>query len=143
MTDQQISDLGPIDYLIVEWPGRQPDGSALPKLLELVDAGLIRILDLAFIAKTEDGTVARLELNELGAAFEVFDGASSDLLDDGDLAEAASAIEPGTSAAVLIWENVWAAPFAAALRANGAQLVATGRIPLQAIAESLESAAAA
>ena len=100
--------MGPIDYLIVEWPGRQPNGEAAPHLIDLVDRGLIRILDLAFIAKAEDGSVARLEIADLGdevAAFADFEGASSGLLSEEDAGEAANALEPGTSAALLVYEN--------------------------------------
>ena len=139
MTDESAGAIGPIDYLIVEWPGQQPNGEALPHLIDLVDKGLVRIIDLAFITKGEDGTVARINIDELGAEFEIFDGAATDLLDEGDIGEAASALEPGTSAAVLLWENLWAAPFAAALRGNGAQLVARGSVPLDALLETLEA----
>ena len=117
--------MGPIDYLIVEWPGRQPNGEAAPHLIDLVDRGLIRILDLTFIAKAEDGSVARLEIADLGdevAAFAEFEGASSGLLSDEDTSEAAKALEPGTSAALLVYENTWAAPFASAMRNSGASL---------------------
>jgi hypothetical protein len=142
MTDESTGAIGPIDYLIVEWPDQQPNGEALPHLIDLVDRGLVRIIDLAFITKGEDGSVARLNIDELGAEFEVFDGAASDLLDEGDIGEAASALEPGTSAALLLWENLWAAPLAAALRGNGAQLVARGAVPLDALLETLEAAEA-
>jgi uncharacterized membrane protein len=142
MTEEALDALGPIDYIVVEWTGQQPNGEAIPHLLELVDNGIVRILDLAFVTKAEDGTVARIEINELGAEFEVFDGASSNLLDDDDINDASTALEPGTSAAILIWENLWAAPFASALRKNGAQLVASGRIPVQALLASLEASEA-
>jgi hypothetical protein len=142
MTDEALDQMGPIDYIIVEWPDRQPDGSAIPALIDLIDSGTVRLLDLSFIAKAEDGTIAQLQIDELGAEFAVFDGASANLLDEGDIAEAASAIEPGTSAAILIWENAWAAPFASALRKNGAQLVASGRVPVQALIATLEAAEA-
>ena len=145
MTDD-LDEMGPIDYIVVEWPDRQPTGEAVPHLIELVDRGIIRIIDLAFIAKGEDGSVARLELADLGDAVEayaVFDGASSGLLSDEDTDEAGKALEPGTSAAVLVYENRWAAPFATALRKSGAQLVAGGRIPIQAIATALDAAEAA
>ena len=134
--------MGPIDYLIVEWPGRQPTGEALPHLIDLVDRGLIRILDLAFIAKGEDGSVAALEISELGdaiGAFADFEGASSGLLGDDDVAEAGNALEPGTSAALLVFENSWAAPFAAAVRRSGGQLVASGRIPVQDVLAALDA----
>jgi uncharacterized membrane protein len=142
MTEEALDALGPIDYIVVEWTGQQPNGEAIPHLLELVDNGIVRILDLAFVTKAEDGTVARIEINELGAEFEVFDGASSNLLDDDDISDASTALEPGTSAAILIWENLWAAPFASALRKNGGQLVASGRIPVQALLASLEASEA-
>ncbi len=134
--------MGPIDYLIVEWPGRQPTGEALPHLIDLVDRGLIRILDLAFIAKAEDGSVAALEIADLGDeidAFVSFEGASSGLLGDDDVAEAGNALEPGTSAALLVYENRWAAPFAAAVRRTGGQLVASGRIPVQDVLAALDA----
>ncbi|MBS1861923.1 MAG: DUF1269 domain-containing protein [Actinobacteria bacterium] len=138
-------EIGPIDYLLVEWPGRQPNGEVAPHLIDLVDRGLIRILDLIFIRKDEDGDVAALEIAEVAgevAALAAFHGASSGLLDDEDLAEAGGALEPGTSAALVIFENAWAAPFAAAVRRSGGQLVASGRIPVEAIAAALDAAEA-
>lgn len=145
-TDQDHIEMGPVDYIVVEWPDRQPTGEAVPHLVDLVDRGIIRIIDLAFISKEEDGSVARLELADLGDAVEayaVFEGASSGLLSDEDTDEAANALEPGTSAAVLVYENRWAAPFATALRGSGAQLVAGGRIPIEAIAAALDATEAA
>ena len=145
MNDEQ-SEMGPIDYLVVEWPGRQPNGEAAPYLIDLVDRGLIRIIDLAFIAKGEDGSVARLELADLGdevAAFADFEGASSGLLSEDDAGEAANALEPGTSAALLVYENSWAAPFASAVRRSGGELVASGRIPAQDLIDALDAADAA
>jgi len=136
-------EMGPIDYLLVEWPGRQPNGEVAPHLVDLVDRGLIRILDLALIAKDEDGTVAGIELANLGdgsAELSVFEGASSGLISDDDLGEAGAALEPGTSAALLVFENTWAAPFAAAVRRSGGQLVASGRIPVEAIEAALDAA---
>lgn len=138
-------EMGPIDYILVEWPGRQPNGEVAPHLVDLVDRGLIRILDLAFVAKDEDGSVAGLELADLGdgaAGLEVFEGASSGLLGDDDLTEAAAALEPGTSAAILVFENTWAAPFAAAVRRSGGQLVASGRIPVEDVLAALDAAEA-
>jgi hypothetical protein len=135
-------EMGPIDYLVIEWPGRQPTGSAAPHLIDLVDRGLIRILDLAFIAKDEDGSVTRLEIADLGGEVEeyaVFAGASSGLLSEEDTDEAAAALEPGTSAALLVYENAWAGPFAAAVRRSGGQLVASGRIPIQALVAALDA----
>ena len=138
----QASEIGPIDYLLVEWPGKQPNGEVAPHLVDLVDRGLIRILDLTFITKAEDGTVAGLEIADLGgevAELSIFEGASSGLLSDEDLAEAAGALELGTSAALLVFENTWAAPFASAVRRSGGQLVANGRIPVQAVLAALDA----
>jgi len=146
VSSEQVEEMGPVDYVVVEWPGRQPSGEALPHLIDLVDRGLIRVLDLAFVHKDEGGAVAGLELAELGAQVEeisVFAGAASGLLSDDDLGEAANALEPGTSAAVLVYENSWAAPFAAAVRRSGGQLVASGRIPLEDIEAALDAAEAA
>ncbi|MEW1632508.1 DUF6325 family protein [Streptomyces sp. NPDC093801] len=135
--------MGPIDYLVVEFPGNRMTGEGFPLLVDLVDRGLIRILDLVFIRKDQDGSVVGLEIADLDADGEldlaVFEGASSGLLGQDDLEEAAHAIEPGSSAGLLVYENVWAAPLAAALRRGGAQLVASGRIPVQAILASLEA----
>ncbi len=145
MGEGELSEMGPIDYILVEWPGRQPTGEAMPHLVDLVDRGLIRVLDLAFIAKGEDGSVAGLEIADLGdavAEFAVFEGASSGLLSDDDVSEAGAALEPGTSAALLVYENRWAAPFATAVRRSGGQLVASGRIPVQAILAALDAAEA-
>lgn len=141
MSESDI-ELGPIDYLIVEWPaGSPPTGEALPYLVDLVDRGLIRILDFAFVQKQDDGTVVGLDLNEMGDAPElvVFEGASSGLLGDEDYQEAGAAIEPGCAAAMLVYENTWAAPFATALRKTGAQLVANGRIPVNELISALDA----
>lgn len=138
-----LDEMGPIDYIVLEWRGRQPNGEAAPHLIDLVDRGLIRILDLAFLAKDEDGSVAGLELSELGdqaREFAAFAGASSGLLGEDDLNEAAKALEPGTSAALLVYENRWAAPLAAALRRSGGELVASGRIPIQDLEAALDAA---
>jgi dihydroorotase-like cyclic amidohydrolase len=140
--DAELEEMGPIDYLVIEWPGRQPTGEAAPHLVDLVDRGLIRVLDLTFIRKDEDGSVAGVEISEVGeqvAEMKVFEGASSGLLSDDDKAEAAEALEPGTSAALLVYENRWAAPLAAALRRSGGQLVASGRIPVQAVIAALDA----
>jgi hypothetical protein len=143
MNANGIDEMGPIDYLVVEWPNRQPNGEAAPFLVELVDRGLIRIIDLTFLAKEEDGSVSRLEIADVGTdapELAVFDGAASGLLSDEDVEEAAAALEPGTAAALLVYENRWAAPFAAAVRRSGGQLVAGGRIPVQAILAALDEA---
>lgn len=144
MNDTDIDQLGPIDYLVVEFPAdREPDGSALPLLVDLVDRGIIRILDLAFARRDLDGNVAGIDISDVGLTGDLditlFASAASGLLDDEDLAEAGSVLEPGCSAAILVYENTWAAPFARALRRNGAQLVADGRIPVQALLASVEA----
>ncbi|MEU4087837.1 DUF6325 family protein [Streptomyces aureus] len=134
--------MGPIDYIVVEFPGNRMTGEGLPILVDLVDRGLIRILDLLFVRKDEDGSVAGMEVADFdgdGALdLAVFEGASSGLLGEDDIAEAGKALEPGNSAGILVYENVWAAPFAAALRRGGAQLVASGRIPVPAVLAALE-----
>ena len=143
MSANELEEMGPIDYLVIEWPDRQPSGEAAPILVDLVDRGLVRVIDIAFLAKGEDGSVTTLELSSLAAQSESLKelaGASSGLLSDEDAAEAATALEPGSTAAVLVYENRWAAPFAAALRRSGAQLVANGRIPVQAILAALDAA---
>ena len=132
----ELDEMGPIDYLVIEFPGSRMSGEGLPLLIDLVDRGLIRILDLVFIRKLPDGALMRVELTGDLAAFE---GASSGLLDQGDIDAAASAIEPGSTAGLMIYENRWAAPLATALRRGGAQMVAGGRIPVQAILAALDA----
>ena len=135
--------MGPIDYVVVEFPGNRMTGEAMPLLVDLVDRGVIRILDLAFVRKDLDGTVSGLTISDMdadGAAhFAVFEGASSGLLDDDDLAEAGGILEAGNAAGVVVYENTWAAPFAAALRRSGAQMVASGRNPVQALLASADA----
>jgi Family of unknown function (DUF6325) len=145
MGTDELDEMGPIDYVVIEWPGRQPSGEVAPHLVDLVERGIVRILDLAFITKGEDGTIAGIEIGELGGEVEemrVFEGVSSGLLSDEDKSDAAEALEPGTSAALLVYENTWAAPFAAAVRRSGGQLVADGRIPVQALMAALDAAEA-
>ena len=142
MSAEELEEMGPIDYLIIEWPDRQPSGEAAPLLADLVDRGLIRIIDLAFIAKGGDGSVTMLDIAGLADESHPLGelvGASSGLLSEEDAEEAATALESGRSAAVLVYENLWAAPFAVALRRSGAQLVANGRIPVQAILAALDA----
>jgi hypothetical protein len=134
--------LGPISYLIVEFPGNKMTGEGLPALIDLVDRGLIRILDLQFVTRDADGTISGVELSDLGGGdvdLTMFEGVSSGLMDQSDFDDASAAIEPGSSAAILIFENVWATTFVQALRNSDAQLVAAGYIPLAAIAESLDA----
>jgi hypothetical protein len=136
-----IEEMGPVDYLVVEFPGNRMTGEGLPLLVDLVDRGIIRILDLTFLTKDADGSVTALELSDLPVEatpeLSVFEGANSGLLADDDLAEAASAVAPGSSAGILVYENTWAAPLASAVRRGGGQLVAGGRIPIQALIASL------
>jgi Family of unknown function (DUF6325) len=145
-----IDDMGPVDYLVIEFPGNKMTGGGLPLLVDLVDRGIIRVLDLVFVTKDADGTVAGMAIADFDGDGEldlaVFEGASSGLLDDDDIADAGGVLEPGSSAAVLVYENTWAAPLARELRRGGAQLVASGRIPVQALlaaADALESAGSA
>jgi hypothetical protein len=143
MTDD-LDALGPIDYLIVEFPGNRMTGEGLPRLVELVDRGIIRILDLVFIRKELDGSVSGVAVADLDSDGQldlaVFEGASSGLVGPDDVEDAGSVLEPGSSAGILVYENLWAAPFAAALRRGGGQLVASGRIPVQAILAALDAA---
>jgi hypothetical protein len=143
MTDD-LDQSGPIDYLVVEFPGNKMTGEAFPLLLDLVDRGIIRIIDFLFIRKELDGSVVGMALADFdhdGALdLAVFEGSSSGLLDDSDIDEAGSVLEPGSSAGLLVYENVWAAPFATAVRRSGGQLVASGRIPVQAVLAALDAA---
>jgi len=142
VTQPELEEMGPIDYVVLEWPGEQPTGEAAPLIIDLVDRGIIRIIDIAFMRKLEDGSIDTLDLGSLNgdsAGFDAFEGASTGLLDQQDLEEAATALAPGTTAAVLVWENRWAAPVAVALRKSGGQLVASGRIPIQAILAALDA----
>jgi hypothetical protein len=141
-------ELGPIDFLVVEWPAdKEPNGEGLTLLVDLVERGIVRVLDLAFVRKEADGSIIKLELADLdldgNPELAVFEGASSGLIGEEEHDEAAAVIEPGCSAALLIYENTWAAPFATALRRGGAQLVASGRIPVNAIIASLDELEAA
>jgi hypothetical protein len=146
LAGHDLEDMGPVDYVLIEFPDGQPKGEAAPLLLDLVDRGLIRILDLMFISKDEDGTTTALEIADIdgdGAPdFMVFEGAKTGLLSDEDRDEAGNAMEPNTAALLLVFENRWAAPFAKAMRKAGGQLVAFGRIPVQALLASLEHAEA-
>jgi hypothetical protein len=139
----ELDEMGPVDYIVLAFPTSRMTGEALPMLIDLVDRGIIRILDLVFLQKSEDGTVTTLSqvdlerMKVLEAA--LFEGATSGLLGAEELAEAAEALDPGTAAGVLVYENVWAAPFAAAVRRSGGQLVASGHIPIPALVAALDS----
>ena len=140
-------EMGPIDYAVVEFPGSKMTGEGIPILLDLMERGVVRILDLIFVTKALDGTVAGVALADLDGDGEldlaVFEGASSGLLGAEDVQDAGSVLEAGSSAMVLVYENAWAAPFASALRRGGAQLVASGRIPHELVVEALDELDAA
>jgi hypothetical protein len=140
-TADDVEAIGPVSYLIVEFPGSRMTGEGLPILVDLVDQGIIRILDLLFVKRDEDGTLTTAELTDLDGDGEldlmIFEGAASGLLDETDLADAAAVVEPGSSAAILLFENRWATPFTQALRRGGAEVVAAGYVPLDAIAASM------
>ncbi|MCB0969283.1 MAG: hypothetical protein KDB37_20815 [Ilumatobacter sp.] len=134
--------MGPISYLIVEFPGNRMTGEGLDALVDLVDRGIIRVLDLAFVTRGNDGSVTALELHELdGGDFDltVFHGASAGLLDQSDFDDAADAIEIGSSAGILLFENCWAAGFVDGMRRGGGELVAAGYIPLADVAAALDA----
>ncbi|WP_328469478.1 DUF6325 family protein [Streptomyces sp. NBC_00448] len=137
-------ELGPIDYVVVEFPGGRMTGEGLPLLVDLVDRGVIRILDLSFIRKERDGSVVGVELGDLtddgGVDLAVFEGISSGLLGQDEIDDAGAVLEPGSSAGILVYENTWAAPFAAAVRRGGGRLVADGRIPVQELLAALDTA---
>jgi len=137
-------EFGPIGYLIVEWPpGTQPTGEGLGVLADFTDQGLIRVLDLAFVQKGDDGKVSGLALVDVDSDGDLdlvqFEDASSGLLGQDDYDEAGAALEPGASAAILLYENRWARPFADAMRRSGAQLVASGFIPLADLVDAAEA----
>jgi hypothetical protein len=141
MTEPDLETMGPIDYLVVEFPGGHLSGKAVPPLLDLVNRGVVRILDIAFAMKDPDGTMRRVRLNELGEAqreLAIFEGASSGLLGQEDLDEVGAMLGPGSGVGIIVYENSWAAPLGMALRAGGARLVSIGRIPMQAVLATLD-----
>jgi hypothetical protein len=135
--------IGPISYLVVEFPENKMTGEGFGILVDLVDRGVIRILDLMFVTRDTDGTMRILDLSDVDhdgtLDLTIFEGASSGLLDESDIADAAPVIEPGSSAGILIFENRWAAEFTQALRRGGAELVAAGYVPLDALEASLDA----
>ena len=143
MSETEMDELGPVDYLVVEFPADQANfsGEMAAELKSLVDAGTIRILDLLIITKDADGTIDSFEIDDFDGLDElrVLEAELADLLAEDDVADLAAAMEPGSVAGVLVWENRWAAPFASAARRAGGQLVANGRIPIQAILASMEA----
>ena len=145
MSNDTIDDLGPVDFLVVEFPpgASHFTGEMAKELASLVDSGTIRVLDILILAKDADGSVEALELDDLDELDELrsIETALATILAEEDVEHLAAAMEPGTVAGVLVWENTWAAPFASAARRSGGQLVANGRIPVQAIIASLEAEA--
>ena len=141
--DTDLDALGPVDYVVVEFPAGASNftGEMAEELVRLVDAGIIRVIDVLILTKDDDGTVDAMELSdvpELGE-LEAVEAQLAELLAADDVEHLAAAMEPGSTAGVLIWENLWAAPFASAARRSGGQLIATGRIPIQAIIASIEA----
>jgi Family of unknown function (DUF6325) len=140
--EDELEEMGPVDWIVLGWIGSRPEGAELaPMIVDLADRGVIRLLDIAFVAKDEHGAVEALDLDHLGAdsPFAVFEGASTGLMDHTDLEETAASLEPGDSAAILVYENRWAAPLVVALRRSGGQLLTGGRIPIQALIASLDA----
>ena len=143
MTERSLDELGPVDYLVVEFPAGASNftGEMAAELLALVDAGTIRVIDALILTKDDDGNIDAMELSDVGELGELvaIEAELAELLAADDVAHLAAAMDPGTTAGVLIWENRWAAPFAAAARRSGGQLIANGRIPIQAIIASIEA----
>ena len=140
---ESVDELGPVDYLVVEFPGSKFNGEIAPALIDLVERGIVRVLDLVLIRKDADGSfeafeLTDTELGDLGELIQLETGLA-ELLSADDVAVAAAALEPGSTAGLLIYENLWAAPFASAVRKSGGQLVANGRIPIQDILATLEA----
>ena len=142
MTDDIVDELGPVDYAVIEFPGSQFNGEIAPVLVDLVDREIIRVLDVLLIHKDDDGSFEAFELSEyehsdLGEIRRL-ETDVAELMSEDDVASVAAALEPGSTAGLLVYENRWAAPFAAAVRRAGGQLVANGRIPIQALVAALE-----
>jgi len=143
MAEADIDELGPVDYLVVEFP---PDtshftGEMAEEIAKLIESGTIRLLDLVILTKDADGAIEAFEIEDLDQLDELRTAETqlADILAAEDTIHLAAAMEPGTTAGVLVWENTWAAPFASAARRSGGQLIANGRIPIQAILASLEA----
>jgi uncharacterized protein DUF6325 len=138
-----VDELGPVDYIVVEFPGSKFNGEIAPALDDLVDRGIIRVLDLVVLQKDDKGTIEAIELSDLdeseAGSLRAYETALAMLLSEEDVLNVAEAIDPGTTAAVLVWENTWAVPLATAVRHSGGQLVAGGRIPIQALAAAIEA----
>jgi hypothetical protein len=143
MTDAALDELGPVDFVIVEFPAGHTNftGEMAEELLKLVDSGIIRLIDVLILTKDENGDIDAVELEDLEdlGELERLEADLAELLAEEDVVNLAAAMEPGSVAGVLVYENLWAAPFAAAARRAGGQLIADGRIPIQAIIASLEA----
>ena len=143
MTDLDVDELGPVDWIVVEFPGSKFNGEIAPALVDLVDRGIVRVLDLLMIRKDDDGSFEAFEIEDFEDSdigqLRTLETEIAELLSAEDVANVAEALEPGSTAGLLIYENLWAAPFASAVRRSGGQLVANGRIPIQALLASLES----
>jgi Family of unknown function (DUF6325) len=138
-----LDQLGPVDYLVVEFPAGASNftGEMAKELLALVDSGTIRVIDILILTKNEDGSIDAMELSDIEdlGPLQAVEAELAELLAADDVEHLAAAMEPGSTAGVLIWENLWAAPFASAARRSGGQLIANGRIPIQAIIASIEA----
>jgi len=138
-----VDELGPVDWIVVEFPGSRFNGQIAPALLDLVERDLVRVLDLLVLKKDADGSLEAFELSDLDegeiGGLRGYESELAMLLSEEDVTSLAAAIEPGSSAGVLVWENTWAAPFASAVRRSGGQLVASGRIPIQALLAAIEA----
>jgi hypothetical protein len=143
VSETSLDELGPVDYVIIEFPAGESNftGEMAKELLALVDAGTIRVIDILILTKNEDGSVDAIELSDVDELGELqrIEAELAELLAAEDVVNLAAAMDPGSTAGVLIYENLWAAPFAAAARRSGGQLIANGRIPIQAIIASIEA----
>jgi len=141
-TPEVVDELGPVDWIVVEFPGSRFNGQIAPVLTDLVERGTVRILDLLLIRKGDDGALDFFELGEVDDSeigqLRAYEGALAMVLSEQDVQAVAEAVEPGSTAALLVWENTWAAPFATAVRHAGGQLVASGRIPVQALLAAVQ-----
>ena len=142
-TAEPVDELGPVDWIVVEFPGSRFKGEIAPALADLVDRGIVRVLDLLLIRKDVDGRLDFFEISDLDESevggLRAYETAVATLLSEEDVEAVAEAVEPGSTAALLVWENSWAAPFASAVRRAGGQLAASGRIPIQALLAAIEA----
>ena len=141
-SENAVDELGPVDWIVVEFPGSRFKGEIAPELADLVDRGIVRVLDLLILKKDDDGTLEAFEISDLEdtelGALRSYETELAMLLSEDDVTAVANAVDPGSTAAVLVWENTWAAPFGSAVRRAGGQLVASGRIPVQALLAVIE-----